>query len=135
MSLLSLLGVDRLIDSWSERARIAAAEGAGALEARALLAKLEWAEEKSRLQQLVVLSVLCIGLSVAVLMGISMALVVHFWDSPSRSLIAWCIVLFWGVVWLVCVILLLRVVRRADQAFKLTRQELTKDWDAIKERF
>lgn len=134
MSLLSLLGVDRWIDSWSERMREAMAEGTSGLEARALLVKLEWQEEKRRLQQLTILFLLCAGLTVGILMGISMAVIVTFWDTPFRVMVAWGVVLFWIVVWVVMLVLLLQVARKSRQAFELTRKELAQDWEALKER-
>lgn len=133
MGLFSLFGINRWIDSWSERIRQIAAEWAGGLEARALLVQLEWAEEKRHLQRLIVCFLLCIGLAVGVLMGLSLAFVVQFWDTPYRITVAWCIVILWSVFWLLSILGLVRAVRRASRAFELTRREFAKDWDAFKE--
>ena len=134
MNLLSLLGVDRWIDDWSDRVHQALSEGASGLEARALLARLEWNDEKRRLQSLLIYVLLALGLTLGALLVVSAVLVVHFWDSPYRAGIAWGIALVWVVLWAVSVIAVIRTVRGGNQAFALTRAELTSDWRAFKDR-
>lgn len=134
MSLFSLLGIDRWIESFSEQMRQAVSEGSSAIEARVLLAKQEWAEEKRRLQQLTMLLLICVVLLLGVLGGASIAVVVSFWDTPSRITAAWCVVLFWGVAWAITMVKLVQTLKRSKQSFVLTKQELAEDWSALKER-
>ena len=85
MNWLSLLGLEGLAARW--RANLI--EGAIAAEDRMDLARLEWADLKQRLQQLLVLTILVAGLTVVALIMVSLAVLVHFWDSPQRTLVAW----------------------------------------------
>ena len=63
MNWLSLLGLEGLAARW--RANLI--EGAIAAEDRMDLARLEWADLKQRLQQLLVLTILVVGLTVVAL--------------------------------------------------------------------
>ena len=83
MNWLSLLGLEGLAARW--RANLI--EGAIAAEDRMDLARLEWADLKQRLQQLLVLTILVAGLTVVALIMVSLAVLVHFWDSPQRTLV------------------------------------------------
>ena len=85
MNWISLLGLDALALRW----RAAALEGAIAIEDRAELARLEWHEQKARLRQLLLLTLAVGGLTVVALTLLSVALLVQFWDSPHRTLVAW----------------------------------------------
>lgn len=130
MNWLSLLGLEQ----WAARMRVAAIEGAIAAEDRMELALLEWQEQKRRLFQMMVLAVIAIGLTVVSLVMVSMAVLVHFWDTPHRATTGWLIAALWLVGWIVALATLMRTAKDAGQGFALTRQELAHDWRAIKER-
>lgn len=130
MNWLALLG----LDAWLARWRLVLAEGAMAAEDRLALARLEWLEQKRHLRRLLLLAVSVIALTVVALLVLSLALLVQFWDSPQRALVAWLLAGAWSVVWIGAVLALLSAVRQASRAFTLTRQELHKDWQTIKEQ-
>lgn len=108
-------------------------EGAIAAEDRIELASLEWQTEKRRLRLLLVLGVLLGGLTVVALVALSLAIVVHFWDTPQRRLAAWLVAGIWLLAWAGVLAGVVAVARRASQAFALTRRELQQDWRSIKE--
>lgn len=97
MNWLSIFGLDAFVARW--RANLI--EAAIAAEDRLDLASLEWAEQKRRLQQMLLLVVALAGLTVVALIMLSLALLVHFWDSPQRTLVAWLIAGVWVVGWAV----------------------------------
>lgn len=130
MNWLSLLGLEAFVLRW----RAAAIEGAIAAEDRLELARLEWQQEKQRLQLLLVLAVAGVGLTVVALVMVSMAILVHFWDTPDRTLVGWLVAGAWCALWFAIMLTLALVMRRASNAFALTRHELALDWREIKER-
>lgn len=130
MNWLSLLGLEALVARW--RANVI--EGAIAAEDRMDLVRLEWGDQKQRLQQLLVLTIVVAGLTVVALIMLSAAVLVHFWDTPNRSLVAWVVAGVWTLGWGVALVSLISVAQRASNGFALTRQELAQDWRDIKER-
>lgn len=130
MNWLSLLGLEALVARW--RANVI--EGAIAAEDRMDLVRLEWGDQKQRLQQLLVLTIVVAGLTVVALIMLSLAVLVHFWDTPNRTLVAWVVAGVWTVGWGVALVSLISVAQRASNGFALTRQELAQDWRDIKER-
>ncbi len=130
MNWFALLGLDALVARW--RANII--EGAIAAEDRMDLVRLEWQDQKQRLQQLLVLTILVGGLTVVALIMLSMALLVHFWDTEHRVLVGWLVAGAWMLGWGAALARLVSVARRAGNGFALTRQELAQDWRDIKER-
>ncbi|MFN3436877.1 MAG: phage holin family protein [Acidovorax sp.] len=130
MNWLSLLGLDALVARW--RANVI--EGAIAAEDRMDLVRLEWGDQKQRLQQLLVLTIVVAGLTVVALIMLSLAVLVHFWDTPNRTLVAWVVAGVWTLGWGVALVSLISVAQRASNGFALTRQELAQDWRDIKER-
>ena len=130
MNWLALLGLDALVARW--RANVI--EGAIAAEDRMDLARLEWADQKQRLQQLLVLTILVGGLTVVALIMLSMAVLVHFWDTEQRVLVGWLVAGAWLLGWGGTLLSLVSVAKRAGNGFALTRQELAQDWRDIKER-
>ncbi len=130
MNWLSLLGLDSLVARW--RANVI--EGAIAAEDRMSLARLEWQDQKQRLQQLLVLTILLGGLTVVALIMLSLAVLVHFWDTPERTLVAWLVAGLWTLGWGGTLMALIAIAQRAGNGFTLTRQELAQDWRDIKER-
>lgn len=130
MNWLSLLGLEGLAARW--RANVI--EGAIAVEDRVDLARLEWADLKQRFQQLLVLTIVVTGLTVVALIMLSIAVLVHFWDTPQRTLVAWLVAGVWTLGWLAALVALVSVAQRAGNGFALTRRELSQDWRDIKER-
>ena len=130
MNWLSLLGLEGLAARW--RANVI--EGAIAVEDRADLARLEWADLKQRFQQLLVLTIVVTGLTVVALIMLSIAVLVHFWDTPQRTLVAWLVAGVWTLGWVAALVALVSVAQRAGNGFALTRRELAQDWRDIKER-
>lgn len=130
MNWLSLLG----LDGWLARWRAAVIEGAIAAEDRIELARLEWADQKHRVAQMVALAIVLGALAVVALLLLALAVLVQFWDTPHRTLVAWLLaggsVVACGVV----VACLMSTVRQAGNAFALTRRELANDWQVIKEQ-
>lgn len=130
MNWLSLLGLEAFVARW--RANVI--EGAIAAEDRLELARLEWLDQKQRLQQLLVLLIAVTGLTVVTLVLVSMAILVQFWDTPHRVMVAWVVAGVWLVVWCAAIIKLVSVARSTGSGFALTRRELSQDWRDIKER-
>lgn len=130
MNWISLLGLEAFVARW----RAAVIEGAIAAEDRVELAHLEWRDQKRRLRQLLVLTLAVAALTVVTMILLSLALMVQFWDSPQRILVAWLIAGTWLLAWAGALMALLSVARQAGNAFGLTRRELSKDWRDIKEQ-
>ena len=130
MNWLSLLGLEAFVARW--RANVI--EGAIAAEDRLELARLEWLDQKQRLQQMLVLLIAVTGLTVVTLMLVSMAILVQFWDTPHRVMVAWVVAGVWLVAWCAAIIKLVSVARSTGSGFALTRRELSQDWRDIKER-
>lgn len=127
---LSLLG----LDAWIARWRANVIEGAIAAEDRLDLARLEWQDQKRRLISVVVLGIALAGLTVVTLIVLSMALLVHFWDSPERVTVAWSVAGAWLLIWAGLLLALWSTLRKAGNAFALTRNELAQDWRLLKEK-
>lgn len=122
--LLSLLGIDARI----RRFKIAAGEGAMAAEDRAQLVRMAWAEEKRRVKAMVVLAVAVLGLTTVAVALVSVAVVVHFWDSPHRGLAAWTVAAVWVALWIAAVVGLLRSLGQASSAVEPAREAFARDW-------
>jgi uncharacterized membrane protein YqjE len=130
MNWLSILGLEAMAARW--RANVI--EAAIAAEDRMDLARMEWREQKKRLEQILVLTIAVAGLTVVALIMFSIALLVHFWDTPQRAMVAWIVAGVWVAGWAGTLFSLISVAQRARQGFALTRKELAQDWSDIKER-
>jgi uncharacterized membrane protein YqjE len=130
MNWLALLGLESVVTRW--RANII--EGAIAAEDRLELAGLEWKDQKQRLLLLLVLTILVAGLTVVALIMLSIAVVVHFWDTANRATAAWIIGIAWTLGWAIALFSLVQIAQRMGNGFALTRRELARDWRDIKER-
>lgn len=130
MNLFSLLGLDVLMERW----RATLNETAIAAEDRAELAQLEWSQHKRSIKTLLVLGIVLGALTVVVLMVLSMAVVVQFWDSPQRTTVVWALAVGWCVVWGFGLWRLLAAVKELSDPFRLTRHELKSDWKAIRRK-
>ena len=116
------------------RLRAAVIEAAIAAEDRADLAKLEWQQYQSRLILTAGLVVALGGLTVIAAVMLSIALLVTFWDSEHRLLVAWLIGGGWLVLWALVFFALRFVGRQLANPLNLTRSELLADWRALKQR-
>ncbi len=130
MNLLALLGLEGLAARW--RANVI--EGAIAVEDRLELAGMEWADQKKRLMMLAVLGIIAGGLTVIALIMLSLAILVTYWDSPNRTEVAWWVAGFWGILWIGVLASLVSIGKRAGNAFALTRNVLSQDWQNVKDR-
>ena len=128
MNWLSLLG----LEGWVARWRAAAIEGAIAAEDRITLARLELDDVKRRAALLIVMVILFGALAVLALMLLSLAILVQFWDSPQRSLVAWLLAGGWLVACVAVLLTIVSLARRLGNAFAFTRRELGNDWKLIK---
>ncbi|MGN1057592.1 MAG: phage holin family protein [Comamonas sp.] len=130
MNWMSAIG----LDSYVARLRANLNEGAMAAEDRIALARLEWAAQKKRLQTILVLGIVMGGLTIVALVLLSLAILIHFWDSPQRTVVAWVIAGVWLLAWGAVLMVLLSALRKSSQPFALTRAELARDWTHIKEK-
>ena len=128
MNLLHLFGIDRRL----RRIRIAAGEGAMAVEDRAQLLNFAWEEERARVRAIAFLLVLVLGLTMVAVAVVSLAVVVHFWDTPHRVTAAWTVSLLWVVLWVVAVLALLAQMRATSDALTAMRREMALDWDWVR---
>ena len=128
MNWLALLGLDVIVARW----RVAAIEGAIAVEDRMELAKLEWQDQKRYIRRVLALAMAVAGLTVVSMVMVSMAVLVQFWDTPYRSVAGWVVAGVW-LAGLGLLVALLRSVQRAEDGFPLTRRELAQDWRDIKD--
>jgi uncharacterized membrane protein YqjE len=131
MRLLSLFG----LESRLRRLRIAAGEGALAAEDRVQLLRLAWEEEKQRLQLMLVLVIAVIGLTTVAVALLSVAVVVHFWETPNRVPAAWAVAAVWIALWLVAAVALMRSLQKTSDSFVPARREFERDWEWVQDRF
>ena len=131
MRLLSLFGLDARL----RRLRIAAAEGALAAEDRVQLLRMAWEDEKQRLKLMLVLVVAVLGLTTVAVALLSMAVVVHFWETPHRISAAWAVAGVWIVLWLGAAVGLYLSLRNASNSFMPARHEFERDWAWVQDSF
>lgn len=131
MRLLSLFGLGARI----RRLRIAAAEGALAAEDRVQLLQMAWEDEKQRLKLILLLVVAVLGLTTVTVALLSVAVVVHFWETPHRIAAAWSVAGVWVVLWLGAAIGLLLTLRNASSGFIPARREFERDWAWVQDSF
>ena len=130
MNWISLLG----LDVWIARWRASVIETAIAAEDRVDLAGRHFIKHKSSLQTLLIIGVALGGLTVVMLIMLSIALLVQFWDTEHRILVGWLLGGGWFVVWGLALWRLLAAVHQLASPFALTRNELATDWKALKEK-
>jgi uncharacterized membrane protein YqjE len=127
---LSALGLENL----TARMRANLNEGALAAEDRMALARLEWSAQKKRLMTIAVLGIVLGALTIVAMVLLSMAVLVHFWETPQRISVAWVIAGIWLLAWGSVLAVLLSALRKSTNPFGLTRAELARDWALIKEK-
>ncbi|HWT21211.1 MAG TPA: phage holin family protein, partial [Variovorax sp.] len=131
MRLLSLFGLNARL----RRLRIAAAEGALAAEDRVQLLRMAWEDEKQRLKLMLVLVVAVLGLTTVAVALLSMAVVVHFWETPHRIAAAWSVAGVWVLLWLGAALGLFLTLRNASNSFIPARREFERDWAWVQDSF
>ncbi|MEO5738892.1 MAG: phage holin family protein [Variovorax sp.] len=131
MKLMSLFGLDARL----RRLRIAAGEGALAAEDRVQLVRMAWEDEKQRLKRMLVLVIAVLGLTTVTVALLSVAVVVHFWDTPGRTTAAWSVAGVWIGLWLCAVLALMSTLQSAKSAFAPARREFERDWEWAQQRF
>ena len=109
------------------RLRIMTGEGALALEDRTHLLRFAWHDEKERIQLILGLVVVVVGLTTVAVALLSVALVVQFWDTPQRALVAWLVAGLWALLWLVAVVMLVQKLGMASKAFEPARETFERD--------
>lgn len=129
--LTSLFGIDARI----QRLRDALSEGAMAAEDRAQLLGMAWNDQKGHLKHVSVLLVALIGLTIVMATLLSLAVVVHFWDTPQRTTAAWLVAALWVVLWIAALLGLLSSLRGASQAMAPALDEFERDWVYLQARF
>ncbi|MGJ7506766.1 phage holin family protein [Variovorax sp. GT1P44] len=107
--------------------RILAGEAALAADDRVQLLRFAWEDEKKRLQAILALVIAVIGLTTIAIALLSVAIVVHFWDTPYRITAAWLVAAAWIALWLVAVVALLSTVRKSSDAFDPAREAFERD--------
>jgi len=130
MKLLSLFGLDARI----RRLRIAAGEGALAAEDRVQLLRTAWDEEKQRYKQMLLLVVAVLGLTTVAVALLSVAVVVHFWETPNRIAAAWSVAALWIVLWVIAMVKLMQAMSGARTGVAETRREFERDWEWARHR-
>ncbi|MDF1483295.1 phage holin family protein [Extensimonas sp. H3M7-6] len=130
MNWLSLLGLDEWLARWHTSLR----EGAVAAEDRFELAHLEWQQLKRHGFTLLLLGAVLLVLTVVAFLSLSAAVLLQFWDSPQRALVAWLVALAWLLLWVGAAAWGWSLVQRCSNAFALTQRELAQDWRELKER-
>ena len=130
MSFSALFG----LKSRLRRLRILAGEAALGAEDRAQLLRLAWDEQKKRLGTVLGLAIAVIGLTTVAIALLSVAIVVHFWDTPYRTMAAWVLALLWVGLWAAAVLTLLGTLRKSS-AFDSARQTFERDLEWIHHRF
>lgn len=118
------------LDAWASHCRACLAEGIIAVEDRAELASLEWAGYRQRLKTVLITGSVAAGLTMVMLIMLSIAVLVHFWDSPYRTIVAWVVGALWLCVWGIVMAMLAAALRTLRNPFALTRAELARDWRA-----
>jgi uncharacterized membrane protein YqjE len=115
------------------RLRILAGEGALAAEDRVQLLRFAWEDEKKRLQTILALVIAVIGLTTIAIALLSVAIVVHFWDTPHRITAAWVVAAVWVVLWLAAVFALLSSLGKSSGSFDPAREAFERDLAWVQE--
>ena len=130
MNWFALLGLQGLNARWRE----VRSEVLLAVQDRLALARLEGAQLRGQLARLLLLTVAVVCLAVVALLLLAAALLVQFWDSPQRALVAWLLAGGMVLALVLGCIGLLRCLRRCGTAFALTRRELAEDLRGLREQ-
>jgi hypothetical protein len=95
---------------------------------------MEWADQKRRMLVVAILAIVTAGLTTIALFMFSMAVLVTYWDTPDRVTVGWILAGVWIFLWIVVLISLVLIARRAGDAFALTRRVLARDWKYVKDQ-
>ncbi|MDM0048121.1 phage holin family protein [Variovorax sp. J22R115] len=129
MRVSSLFG----LKGYLRRLRILAGEGALAAEDRAQLLRFAWQDERKRLKSILGLVIAVIGLTTVAIALLSVAIVVHFWETPHRITAAWLVAAMWVGLWLAAVVVLMSMLSKSSEAFDPAREAFERDLAWIQE--
>jgi uncharacterized membrane protein YqjE len=129
MRLSKLFGIKRHL----RQLRILAGEGVLAAEDRVQLLRFAWEDEKKRLQTMLGLVIAVTGLTTIATALLSVAIVVHFWETPHRIMAAWLVAAAWVALWLAAVVTLLSMLRKSSDAFDPARKAFERDVASLQE--
>jgi uncharacterized membrane protein YqjE len=129
MKWFSLFG----INSQLRRLRILIGEGAIAAEDRAELLRFAWEDEKRRLRWMLGLVIAVVGLTTIAIALLSVAIVVHFWDTPYRAAAAWWVAVVWVGLWLASVLGLLSIMGKSSTSFEPVRRVFERDRERLRQ--
>ncbi|MDL9997283.1 phage holin family protein [Variovorax sp. J22P240] len=129
MRVSSLFG----LKGYLRRLRILAGEGALAAEDRAQLLRFAWQDERKRLKSILGLVIAVIGLTTVAIALLSVAIVVHFWETPHRITAAWLMAAMWVGLWLAAVVVLMSMLSKSSEAFDPAREAFERDLAWIQE--
>lgn len=102
----------------------------GLLQGHIELLGLEFQEEKSRTFQLFVFAGLCLIFGLLILVGVSAAVVIAFWDSHRlTAIIGLC--LLYGLALLFCILRALKLAQRGETPFQATLEELARNRELL----
>src|SRR5690606_3326249 len=105
-----------------------------ALASRCELARLEWKVERARLMQLAIgLGILALG-GLLALAFVSLAIIVTWWDTEHRVLVAWLVCAGHALIALVGLFMLRYAQMRKDRRFAGLRAELAADREWLAQR-
>lgn len=96
------------------------------------LARVEWAEEKSRLLQMLAFGLLGCASLLCVLLAAGALVLAFSWDTPYRILAAIALLAAYGLGAVYAWVRLKALSARGSQAFAATREELTADLALLK---
>lgn len=128
---LALLGIGERI----ARVRSMVSEGAMAVEDRAQLLRMAWDDEKERLRRVLLLLLALVGLTLMMAALLSIAVIVHFWETPHRALAAWLVALTWIGLWIAALWALLATLKATPPSVDIARHELARDREWLEQHF
>ena len=82
---------------------------------------------EKRLQRILALVIAVIGLTTVAIALLSVAIVVHFWETPYRITAAWLVAALWVGLWMAAVIALMSMLGKSSEAFDPAREAFERD--------
>lgn len=102
----------------------------GLLQGHVELLGIEFQEEKSRTFQLFIFSALALFFGLLVMMGLSAAIMIAFWESHRLGAIVG-LCLFYGIALLLSLAKAVQLVRQGETPFHATLEELNRDRERL----
>lgn len=123
----------RLIETRLGRARRMAADVVDGLDDRSTLFALELAAEQQRLTRLVIVVLGALVVSILAVVWAAATLVAFTWDTEWRHFTLLGLLAFWVLFALVLALKAKALLESANEAFRLTRQVATDDFERLRE--